>query len=266
MSTLPKRTLLIAGGRTALIVLLVLAIQGCNRIFRVNEDPTGISEEQLARQKALESNLGVHLAASGFGQLIEGVALPREMPPKAIRASPEQEKIESDLLKLYVEAALQAPAVKPDLFHKIEELELRNGDIPVLLWWLDREALARPEATAAIRKKKVALGAVGGPYRAHRVVTIHLLIWNGYLNKAILDDFERENGRINVRVYCYETDDQLLQLLQAEADLQRKFNTTSTPHAFDIAMPSDIGVATLAQKGWLTPIVEDPPLGNDEFR
>src|SRR5262249_46585846 len=130
MSTLPKRTLLIAGGRTALIVLLVLAVQGCNRIFRVNEDPTGISEEQFARQKAVENIFGHPLAGGGLGQLIEGVAPPREMPPKAIRFSPEKEKIESDLLKLYVDAARQAPAVKPDLFHKIEELELRNGDIP----------------------------------------------------------------------------------------------------------------------------------------
>jgi spermidine/putrescine-binding protein len=252
------RTLLLAGGRTALILLFAFAVQACNRILHVNEDPTGLSEIELAKQRALESNLGVHLSPSGFGQLIEGVALPREMVPQAIRVTLEQEKIGNHLLELYLQAAQQAPAVKQELFHEIEELELRSGDVRAFVWWLDREAIAYPDSAAAIRKKKMMLGAADGPDCWGRGLTIRLLIWNGYLNRAILDDFERENERINVRVYCYETHDQLLQLLQAEADLQRKLNAPSTPHAFDIAMPSDTGAAILAEKGWLAPIVENP--------
>jgi len=266
MSTLPRRTLLFVWGRTTLIVLLVFGVQGCSRIFSVNEDPTGISEEQLARQKALEAGFGVHPSLSGFGQLIEGVVIPREIGPKAIRVSPEQEKVQNHLLELYVRAALQAPAMKQELFHEIEELELRNRDISAVVWWLDREALVYPDGAVAIREKKTALRDDGGPYRGGHAVTVHLLTWNGYFNKAILDDFERENERIKVRVYNYDTNEQLLQLLQAEADLQRKFNATSTPHAFDIAMPSDFCVATLAEKGWLAPIIENPTLDRDGLR
>src|SRR5271165_6583686 len=157
MSTLPRRTLLVVWGRATLIMLLVFGVQGCNPILRVNEDPTGISEQQLARQKTLESGFDVHPNLSGSGQLIEGVVIPREIGPKAVRVSPEQEKVENHLLELYEQAALQAPAIKQDLFHEIEELEFRNGDIPALVWWLDREALAYPDATVAIREKKRAL-------------------------------------------------------------------------------------------------------------
>src|SRR5262249_22981599 len=154
MSTLPRRTLLFVWGRTTLIVLLVFGVQGCGRTFRVNEDPTGISEEQLARQKALETGFGVHSSLSGFGQLIEGVVIPRKIGPKAIRVSHEQEKVENHLLELYVQAALKAPAVKQELFHEIEQLELRNRDISAVVWWLDREAVAYPDAAVAIREKK----------------------------------------------------------------------------------------------------------------
>src|SRR5271166_2719784 len=266
MSTVPRRTLLVIWAQTTLIVLLVFGVQGCNRILRVNEDPTGISEEELARQKALESSIGVHPSLSGFGQLIKGVFIPMEIGPKATRVSPEQEKIENRLLELYVQAAFQAPAVKQDLFHEIEELERRNGDIRALVWWLDREALAYPDATIAIREEKRALRDDVRRDRGGHALTVRLLTWNGYFNKAILDDFERENERISVRVYNYETNEQMLQLLQAEADLQTKFNTTSAPHAFDIAIASDSCVATLAEKGWLAPISENPNFDDGRFR
>jgi spermidine/putrescine-binding protein len=266
MSPLPRKNLLFVWGRATLILLLVFGIQGCNRVTRVNEDPTGISEEEYARQKALETNLDVHTSLSGFGRLIKGIVIPREIGPKAIRVSPEQEKVADELLELYVQAARQAPAVKPELFHEIEELELRNKDISALIWWLDREALAYPDEAVAIRKKKRALGGDDGRYGEGPGVTIHLLTWNGYFNQAILDDFERENERINVRVYTCDSNDQMLALLQTEADLRTKFKVTSTPHGFDIAMPSDFCVATLAEKGWLMPVIENPTRAQDGFR
>jgi spermidine/putrescine-binding protein len=266
MSPLPRKNLLFAWGRATLIVVLVFGIQGCNRATHVNEDPTGISEADYARQKALETNLGVHASLSGLGQLIKGMVIPSEIGPKAIRVSPEQEKVADKLLELYVQAARQAPAVKRELFHEIEELELRNRDISALVWWLDREAIAYPDESAAIQEKKRGLRDDDGRYHGGRTETVHLLIWNEYFNQAILDDFERENERINVRVYNYNTNEQLLQLLQTEADLQTKFKVTSTPHGFDIAMPSDFCVAILAEKGWLVPVIENPTRDHDEFR
>jgi spermidine/putrescine-binding protein len=256
MSPLPRKSPPFVWSRTALIILLFFGVQGCNRIERVNEDPTGISEEEFARQQALETGFGVHPSLSGFGQLIRGVVIPREIGPRAIRVSPEQEKIADRLLELYTEAARQAPGVTRELFHSIEALELRNRDRSALVWWLDREAIAYPDESAVIQEKKRALRD-DGRYHGGRTATVHLLIWNEYFNQAILDDFERENQRINVRVYNYNSNEQLLQLLQTEADLKKKFNATSTPHRFDIAMPSDFCLVTLAEKGWLAPIVED---------
>ena len=266
MSPLPTKNLLFAWGRATLIVVLVFGIQGCNRAIHINEDPTGISEEDYARQKALETDLGVHASLSGLGQLIKGIVIPREIGSKAIRVSREQEKVADKLLELYVQAAQQAPAVKRELFHEIEELELRNRDISALVWWLDREALAYPDESAAIQKKKRALGDDDGRTGEGPGVTIHLLTWNGYFNKAILDDFERENERINVCVYTYDTNEQMLELLQTEADLQTKFKVTSTPHGFDIAMPSDFCVAILAEKSWLAPVIENSTRDHGEFR
>ncbi len=254
------RTLFVRWGRAALVTVFVFGLLGCNPIFRIDEDPTGISEEQFAKQEAEERRLGVHLNFGGFGELIEGVVRQRDIAPQLICKSSRQGQMEGRLLDLYVKAALQAPAVQRDLFHEIEELELTNGNLSTLAWWWDREAQTYPETAPAIQQKKAALHGID------RVRAICLLTRSGYFSRAVLDDFERENQPTQVCVYCCDTSEQMLQLLQSEADLQQKFGTSLSPHAFDVVMLADFAVATLAAKGWLAPIIDDPSTCKDEFR
>jgi spermidine/putrescine-binding protein len=253
------KALLGSWARSALGALL-LGLQACNPAIRVDEDPTGLSEIEFAKQQAEEGQLGVHRNPSSFGKVIEGVVRPREIPPQPICQSTRGGKLEDRLIELYTNAASQAPSVQEDLFHEIEGLELRNGDLYALAWWRDREAEVYPGTATAIEKKKAAL-----PGR-DRDTTICLLTWSGYFNAALLDDFERENPRIRVHVYCCDTNELMLRLLQAEADLQNKFGTSTSPHAFDIAMPSDSAVAALAAKGWLAPLLENLSDSDDEFQ
>src|SRR6516164_7089208 len=174
---------------------LVLGLQACNPAIPVDEDPTGLSEIEFAKQQAKEGQLGVHRNLSGFGKLIEGVVRPREIARQPICQSTRGGKLEDRLIELYTKAASQAPGVQEDLFHEIEGLELRNGDLSTLAWWRDREAEVYPGTATAIKKQKAAL-----PGR-DRDTTICLLTWSGYFNTALLDDFERENPRIRVHVY-----------------------------------------------------------------
>jgi spermidine/putrescine-binding protein len=252
-------------GQSAVIALLAVILQGCDQIFRVDEDQTGFSEEAFTKVREQQRDLNIQRNLSGFGDVINGVVIERDIAPKAVGAL-EQRKVGDELLELYTMAARQAPAIQKEQFHKIEDLERRDRDVPALVWWLDREANAYPDSAADIQKLKRELPAGARLRHADGSVTINVLTRSGYFNPAVLDDFERENPRTNVRIYCSDTGDQMLQLLQAEAELQRKFNASSSPHAFDIAMPSDSAVAALAAKDWLAPIADTPAVGEEEFQ
>jgi spermidine/putrescine-binding protein len=257
--------LLTLGGQCAVIALLAVILQGCDQIFRVDEDQTGISEEAFTKVRDQERDLNIHRSLSGFGDLIDGVVIPRDIAPKPVGPL-EQLKVDEELLELYMTAARQAPAIQMDLFHKIEDLERKDRDALALVWWLDREAHSYPDSAADIQKLK-RKGRAGTRLRPEDgAVTINVLTRSGYFNPAVLDDFERENPRTNVRIYCCDTGDQMLQLLQAEADLQRKLNASSSPHAFDIAMPPDSAAAALAAKGWLAPIADTAVVGDEAFQ
>jgi spermidine/putrescine-binding protein len=258
-------TLLTLWGNTVLIALLAIILQGCDQIFRADDDQTRISEEAFTKARKQQRDLDIHRNLSGFGDVINGVVIQKDIAPKPV-CPIEQLKVDDELLELYTMAARQAPAIQKEQFHKIEDLERRKMDGPALVWWLDHEAYAYPDSAAAIQKLKKELPGGARLRHADGSVTISVLTRSGYFNNAVLDDFERENPRINVRIYCSDTDDQMLQLLQAEADLQRKFNASSSPHAFDVAMPSDFTVATLAAKGWLVPIADIPAVEDKEFQ
>ena len=215
-------SLLILCRQSALIALVAVILQGCDRIFRVDEDQTGISEEAGKRAGEQQRDLNIHRNLSGFGDVINGVIIQRDIAPKAVGRL-EQLKVDDELLELYTMAAGQAPAIKKEQFHKIEDLERRNSDYAALLWWLDREAHVYPDSAAQIEKLQTELSA-RTTSQVDGSGTINVLTRSGYFNPAVLDDFERANPRTNVRVYCSDTGDQMLQLLQAEADLQRKLN------------------------------------------
>jgi len=253
------------GSQCAVIALLGVVLQGCGQIFRVDEDQTKTSEETFAKAREQQGDLNIHRNFSGIGELIDGVVIERDIAPKPV-GSLKQLKVDDELLQLYMMAAQQAPAIQKDLFHKIEDLERKDRDALALVWWLDRETHSYPESAADIQKLKRKLRADARLRPADGAVTINVLTQSGYFNPAVLDDFERENPRTSVRIYCSDTSDQMLQLLQAEADLQRKFNVSSSPHAFDIAMPSDSAAAALAAKDLLAPIADNPPGGDEEFQ
>ena len=85
------RTLLVLSGRAALGAVFVFCFLGCNPIFRIDEDPTGISEEQFAKLQADERRLGVRLNSSGLGEVIEGVVRERNIAPQLIcKSCPER--------------------------------------------------------------------------------------------------------------------------------------------------------------------------------
>jgi spermidine/putrescine-binding protein len=252
-------------GQNAVIALLAITLQGCDQIFRADDDQTGISEEALTKAREQQSDLNTHRNLSGFGDVISGVVIQRDIAPKPVGRL-EQLKVDDELLELYTMAASQAPAIQKKQFHQIEDLERRNMDDSALVWWLDREASVYQDSAADNQALERELAAGAGLRRTDDSVTINVLTRSGSYNNAVLDDFERENPRINVRIYCTDTDDQIPQLLQAEADLQRKFKASSSPHAFDIAMPSDFAVAALAAKGWLMPIVDISAAGAKELQ
>ena len=252
-------------GQCVVIALLALILEGCDQRFRVDDDQTGISEEAFAKVREQQRDLNIHRNLSGFGDLVDGVVIQRDIAPKAVGRL-EQLKLGDELLELYAMAARQAPAIQKEQFRKIEDLASRGRDYRALAWWLDCEAHAYPDSAAEIQKIKRELppGAILG--NADSSVTINVLTRSDYFNPAVLDDFERENPLTNVRIYCCDTGDQMLQLLQAEADLQRKLNASSSPHAFDIAMPPDRVVAALAAKDWLAPIDDTPAVEDEEFQ
>lgn len=256
--------LVVGWSQCAVIALIVLTLQGCDRIFRADEDQTLISEETLTRERQQQDNFNVRRNLSGFGQMSDGVVIDRDIAARPVGAF-DQVRVDEELLELYRLIAQQATAVSQDDFHKIEDLERRNRDGIALGWWLDQEAQAYPASAADIEDLKRELVADGKVQNAAGSVTINVLVKTGYLSNAVLDDFERENPKIRARIFCLDTADEMLQLLQTEADLQKKFNAASSPHAFDIAMPSDSAVATLAAKGWLTPITDMSTRGREAF-
>lgn len=112
-------------GQSAVIALFAVILQGCDQIFRVDEDQTGFSEEAFTKVREQQRDLNIQRNLSGFGDVINGVVIERDIAPKAVGAL-EQRKVGDELLELYTMAARQAPAIQKEQFHKIEGLERRD--------------------------------------------------------------------------------------------------------------------------------------------
>jgi spermidine/putrescine-binding protein len=247
-----------------LTVLLVLTLLGCDRIVHVDGDQTNISAEILTKQRESQRDLNLHRNVVGFGNVIDGVTMQTDVAPKAIgRLAPLN--LSEKLVELYLAAASQTP-MQREQFHKIEELEWEAGDYPALLWWWDAEARLYPDAAADIKKLKERLPAIGKGLWIDGGVTINLVAQSGDFNPAILDDFQREEPGTKLRIYCLDNSDQIQQLVQAEATIQRTLGASTPPHAFDIAMVTDSALGALAAKGLLAPISETGTVEDRELQ